>query len=34
MPALAQAMTTDLSRFVATELVGTLRMDHEAISTC
>jgi len=33
MPALAQAVTTDLNRFVACELLETLRPKREAITT-
>jgi len=34
MPALAQAVTADFYRFVASELLETLRNDREAIATC
>jgi len=34
MPPLAQALTADLDKFVASELLETLRIDHEAIATC
>jgi len=34
MPALASAVTVDIGRFVATELLETLGTDREVIATC